>query len=109
MTCVFELVQKHQHARELISARKTSHNHNNKGPRRPRYTSKFTWHTSKFKVRKLHQRQATRVLVVCDVFRTLINSLCVLILHERSGPRSGLDGAEEFLNVWFVLMETLSI
>ena len=79
-------------------------------------TVTLTWRASKYKVHKFHQsyihfgsvhvllvdsmylvftrmpglsyhrRLRSLLLCLCDVFRALINSLCVLILHERSGP-----------------------
>ena len=47
------LVQ-NQHTRELISAQKTSHKHDNKRPESPTVT--LAWHACKCKVHKLHQR-----------------------------------------------------
>ena len=56
-------------------------------------TVTHTWHASKYKVHKLHQRYILfiKLLCLCDVFRALINSLVVLILHERSRSRSVAD------------------
>ena len=69
-------------------------------------TVTLTWHASKNKVHKLHQRYLLRrtevesmyltlyllacqvTLCLCDVLRALIQLPCVLILHQRSGPRS---------------------
>ena len=48
------ILHQNQHTRELISTRKTSHKHSNKDLSRLRYT--LTWHASKYKVHKLHQR-----------------------------------------------------
>ena len=57
------------------------------------HTVTHTWHASKYKVHKLRQRYILfiKLLCLCDVFRALINSLVVLILHERSRPRSVAD------------------
>ena len=56
-------------------------------------TVTHTWHASKYKVHKLRQRYILfiKLLCLCDVFRALINSLVVLILHERSRSRSVAD------------------
>ena len=41
------------------------------------------------------KRLRSLLLYLCYVFRALINSLCVLILHERSGARSVSDFCSE--------------
>ena len=48
------VTRENQHARELISAEKTSHKHNNKDLSRLLVT--LTWHACKYKVHKLHHR-----------------------------------------------------
>ena len=37
------------------------------------------------------KRLRSLLLCLCDVFRAIITSLCVLILHELSGPCSVSD------------------
>ena len=53
-----------QQTREIISAGKTSHKHNNKDLIRP--SGNLTWHASKYKVLKLHQRY-TQSLQFCGL------------------------------------------
>ena len=48
----FKMQVQNQATREFISARKTSHKHN----RDPATTATPTWHASKYKVHKLHER-----------------------------------------------------
>ena len=50
-----KVTRENQHARELISAQKTSHKHNNEDL--SRLLVALTWHACKYKVHKLHQRR----------------------------------------------------
>ena len=94
------LVQ-NQHTRELINARNMSHKHNNKDPSLLRYLSPGVRVNTRYSEdvplvefmyvvftrmpgETPHRRPLRSLLCLCDVFRVLINSLCVVCWY--SGP-----------------------
>ena len=74
-----------QHTRELISEKKKITQAQQQRPESPTVT--LTWHASKYKVHKLHQRRLDRslLLCLCDIFQALINSPVWCDAWQRRG------------------------
>jgi len=90
------VVYENQHTRELISARNTQHKCNNKDLKWGR-PSGGVYAPCIYTHARCELPQATQVFVVVLVLRISSGNYlpCVLILHERSGPRSVSD-------LWFM-------
>ena len=79
-----------QHIRELISAQKTPHKHNNKDLS---CQWQLVWHTSKYKVNKLHQRYF--------LWRCTSGGVCVSCIYLLA--RRELLYVAQIIVVWHLL------
>ena len=73
-----------QQTRQIISAGKTSHKHNNKDLIRP--YGNLTWHASKYKVLKLHQRYTHSLQFGFLFIRLQFLQFCGLLISTQSVP-----------------------